>query len=90
MRNPYHAIVADHYDFWSKYNDKHVDGSRRLAYCKNGMDMDVNEMCDIRDNVNADLKAANLPGFVEWIISERLGYGFYWKLTIQVPAPTVA
>lgn len=89
MRNPYHTIVREHYAFWNAYNDKHKDGSRRLAYCTNGCDMDIEELAYIQSCVEDDMGMADLPGVVEWIQSYRHGYGTYWKLTIQVPVVPV-
>lgn len=82
-RNPYNEIVKTAFNYWNAYNDKHVDGSRRLAYCKPG-EIDPDDRAGIKFNVIRALQQANLTGEVAWIETDS-PYNYY-KLTIQIPA----
>jgi hypothetical protein len=75
--------VKNVWEFWSMYNDKRNNGTRRLKFMRNGATITQMSQQVIQFAVKRDLQAQGIAVVsVQWNVGERMGYGVYDYLEI--------
>lgn len=75
--------VRKTWHFWSMYNDKRKDGTRRLKFMRNGAPITQKSQQTIQFAVERNLQAQNIAVVsVQWNVGEKMGYGIYDYLEV--------
>lgn len=80
---------AKGWDVFQTFNDKHKDGSRRVSYMRNGWRLPTEMKLKILVGAQEIVKKHNVNGTVYWRESERMGYGYYDKLCVDIDPYTL-